>query len=45
MSQLNKEHTLKPCYGVMMGYHKDDITYYLKVNNKQISIGVGYFVF
>ena len=45
MSQLNKEHTLKPCYGVMMGYHKDDITYYLKVNNKQISIGVGYFIF
>ena len=45
MSQLNKEHTLKPCYGLMIGYHQDDVTYYFKVNNKQISIGVGYFVF
>ena len=45
MSHLNKEHSLKPCYGLMIGYYKDEVTYFLKVNNKQISIGIGYLFF
>lgn len=33
--------TFKPCYGLVIGYYHKDITFLAKVNNKEVSIGVG----
>jgi hypothetical protein len=41
MDQVDKKVGLYPCYGLMIGYLHKDVTYFIKANNKQCSIGFG----
>ena len=44
MDQVNKKVELYPCYGLMLSYIHNDMTFFLKANNKQCSVGFGFFV-